>query len=1297
MPSAFRRKGLWMSLKQIELGSLLTGKRKPLSACRLLHPVLLVMALLLLTRTGQGQIDTATIVGTVVDTSGAAIANATVSVRDEATGLVMTQVVKGHQGYNFTALKIGNYSVTAVAPGFQGTQQEHIALAIQERLELNLVLKPGAVSQTVEVQSDQATLQTQEASVGQVVTEDEINNLPLNGRNYTLLAQLAPGTTTTSYDSGHGEVQSGSFTANGVVTTFNDYLLDGITNNNMTADFGNGNSFTLLPPPDALQEFKVETGNYSAEYGRSGGAVINAVTKSGQNSFFGDVWEYNRNAYFDAEDYFLKKAGLRRPQYNRNQFGGSIGGPVIIPHLYNGKNKTFFFGDYSGLRMVQGQAYTSSVPTAAEQASKFTNFTDMYSTGTQTDLLGRVSQAGQIFDPATTRYLSAGAIDPVTGITAAKAGYVRDPFTTTGTAPGVGTCSTCTNVLPAGRVSPVSAGLAELFPLPNTNGTLFGNNYVSAPKLYQTQNSFDARLDHNVSEKDQVFARGSYGNIPRLIPAPCPTLADCGTSGTVGTESDVILGVALGETHVFSPRMVNEFRLGYNRIHMDRVQPYGEQGGLNQQYGIPGIPDAAPNGGLAQIKITNLAELGEHNNIPLNEIGAETQYNDNISLNIGKHSLRFGADYERMKNALFSGQYPHGWFSYTGGYVDNPNGSTYNLGIAQFVIEPTASSVSGVCKNNLESSGGTTTGCGYYNYIGGTNQIQASPLSQQDYRRPYFGTYFTDTWRVSSTFTATLGIRWEYFELGIDHFGHGANFVPGFAAPGGQAEYLIDDRSKNIPLAPSFVSLMAASGINLVYTANHQLAQVPEKNFSPRVGFAWNFYPHSVLRGAYGIFYAGIYSRGDGYNPGDDYPFSFAVNITPGLSSGSIASDSANANNGAPTYGSMDTGLAAVPLTPAAAQGFQISPRGNQFFVHMPYVQEENLTLQQLLSPSQSITIAFVGTQSRHVESNIENNRADLVLPTNITISPVTPSATCQSKLGTLTHDGGIGGDVAGTTNYYDQYPCIAQNNYEMWSDGSNNYSSLQASYQKFLTHSGTSLIANYTWSRLLGYGSDSNLFNSLGYRGPLVPGFGMKGEYGNLGFESENVFHSGGIWKIPVGVSRHFLSHKGLLDTLVGGWQMTGIFTYQSGQTVTVNCTATETNTGGCYALAPQGGFQYSGAKTLTHWLNSAAYSNPLPAATIGQTNFAPFGSTPSQAFGPTFHRGDLGVEKLFHLPGQNVLEFRAEAFNITNHPNFGQPGTLTPNNSSFASITSTRDSPTDAREMQFALKYFFGNGGQY
>ena len=875
-----------------------------------------------------------------------------------------------------------------------------------------------------------------------------------------------------------------------MVTTFNNYLLDGITNNNMTADFGNGNSFTLKPPPDGLAEFKVETANYSAEYGRSGGAVINAVTKSGQNTFFGDVWEYNRNAFFDAEDYFLKSAQQPRPKYNRNQFGFSLGGPVTIPHLYNGRNRTFFFVDYEGTRIRQGQAYTSSVPTALEQSSHFTNYSDLttFQSGTQTDILGRVTKIGQVFDPATTRYLSKGTVDPVTGLAANATGYVREPF--------------AGNIIPANRISPVSAGLLALFPLPNANNGDIVNNYVSSPVLQQSGDNFDMRVDQNFSDRDQFFARGSFGKIPRYLPAPCPTMALCGKSATVGDESDAIFGAAVGETHIFSSRLVNEIRVGYNRIHMNRLEPFGSQGGINGQYGVPGIPDGPGNGGLAQIKISGFSELGNHNNVPLNEIGAETQYNENVSLEWGRHSMRFGASYERMKNAIFSAQYPHGNFTFSGNYTDQPSGNTASTGVAQFAIEPIPSTV--VSANCPEIPAGTAAsgpGCGTYDYVGGSNQIQASPLSQQDYRRPYFGTYFTDTWKLTPTFTATLGLRWEYFEVGTDHHGYAANFVPSFASGDGTSKYLIDDRSRNIPLSPTFISLMAQEHIDIVYTSNHQLEKVPEKNFSPRVGFAWNFYPHTVLRGGYGLFYAGVYARGDGENPGDDYPFTFAVNITSG-NQGGLASDSGG------TVGPMDKGLSGVPLAPSAALGYQISPRGIQYFTHIPYVQAINLSWQQQFGSNQSIQIAYVGTQSRHIESNIQSNETDLLLPTNFSVSPVTPGPHCNDA--GLYHDINTGPTPApaGTQDkqvYYDQYPCLAQKNYYESLEGSNNYNSLQTKYEKMFS-GGTSLIFDYTWEKLLGYGSDSQLFSSLGYRAPLVKGFGMKGEYGPLGFESNNI-----------------------------------------------------------------------------------------------------------------------------------------------------------------------------------------------
>jgi hypothetical protein len=1245
---------------------------------------LTIMLLLLAGSPGrlQAQVDTGTVLGTVSDLSGAAIANARVTIQDEKTGLVQQQAVQSNGDYSFGALKVGLYTVTASAPGFEPKALQHLVVNIQQQLLINIKLQPGKVTSTVTVTAGNEVLQTQDPSVGQIVDEYMINNLPLNGRNYTLLAQLAPGTTTTTYDYGHGELQSGTFTANGVTTTYNNYLLDGITNNNMTADFGNGNSYTLLPPPDGLAEFKVETGDYSAEYGRSGGAVINAVTKSGQNTFFGDVWEYNRNAYFDANDYFLNRARQPRPKFNRNQFGFSLGGPVMLPH-FNGHDRIFFFVDYNGMTMRQGQAYTSSVPTKTEQTSGFTDFSDLlaFQKGTQTDILGRTTQVGQVFEPATTRYLSAGAVDPVTNLIAQRSGYVREPFEG--------------NMIPLQRISPIASKLLSLFPMPNANNGNIVNNYVSAPVNQLSNNTFDVRVDQNISSNDQVFERGSFGYIPRVIPNPCPTAANCGVSATNGTESDVVLGVALGETHTFSARLLNEFRIGYNRIHMDRVPAYGSDLTLNQKYGIPGIPASAGNGGLAQIKISGLSELGEHNNAPLDEIGAESTVMDNVSLLRGKHSMRFGVDYERIKNAINSAQFPHGWFNFGGGYTDLPTlstgagGNTASTGIAQFAIEPIESAVPNC--SVIQGVAASGTGCETYNFVGGSDHIQGSPMSQQDYRRPYFGAYFQDNWKMLPKVTVNLGLRWEYFENGIDHQGHGANFVPSFASGNGHSMYLIDDRVKNIQLSPSFISLLQQEGISLVYTSNHQLLNLNEKNFGPRIGFEWQVLNKTVLRGGYGISYAGIYARGDGYNPGDNYPFSFAVNISSS-NAGGLASDSGN------TIGPIDQGLAQVPLIPSQVHGYQISPRGNQYNARVPYVESMNLTLQQELSANQYFQIAYVGTLNRHIESTINSNRVDMMLPTTFAVSPVSPGATCNDA--SLFHDSNPANPNPTSEDksvYYDQYPCLAQNNYYNWDEGSNNYNSLQVKYEK-LTRNGTALIADYTHSRFLGYGSDSNLFNSEGYRGPLIPGFGMKGEYGPEDYESQNVVHMGGVWSLPFGRDRHWINRSGLADTVIGGWNMSGIFTYQSGQPVNVSCTTSHAAGVGCYSIANRAAM-FDNAHTLTHWLNAAAYSEPTNNATTPNiTDFSPMGARPGNGYGPVFHRGDLSLQKTFHLPFErtNLIEIRGDAFNVTNTSNFGQPGTLNPSSSAFAAITSERDSPNDSREFQFSVRYLFGRGGQ-
>src|SRR5882724_818936 len=319
-----------------------------------------------------GQIDTGSILGTVSDSSGARISGATVTLTNEGTNAALSMVTGDDGSYKFTPVKIGTYKLAVTMQGFQTTTQHGVNVDVGANVVSDFTLKPGAVTETVEVTTAVPVLQSQDASVGQVVDSKNVNDLPLNGRNFTFLAQLAAGVNTPQADT-RGNAATGAFAANGNRPAQNNYLLDGIDNNSDTVDFLNGTNFVVLPPVDALEEFKVQTSGFSAEYGRSGAAVLNATIKSGTNELHGSAWEYFRNDKLDAADFFENAGGVPKGALRQNQFGVSAGGPVI-------KNKIFIFADYEGFRRVQGTVLTGSVPTALERAN-FTNFTELLTQG----------------------------------------------------------------------------------------------------------------------------------------------------------------------------------------------------------------------------------------------------------------------------------------------------------------------------------------------------------------------------------------------------------------------------------------------------------------------------------------------------------------------------------------------------------------------------------------------------------------------------------------------------------------------------------------------------------------------------------------------------------------------------------------------------------------------------------------------------------------------------------------------------------------------------------------------------
>src|SRR5271163_4988332 len=358
----------------------------------------LISICVLLAPCAFAQVDEGSITGLVQDPTGAVIPNAKVTLLNTDQGLSQTTNTEGSGVYTFSPVRIGNYTVSATAPGFSVTTQEHVNVAVSQNVRVNIELKTGAATETVEVTTAPPQMQTEDASVGQVINEQSVNNLPLNGRNFTFLAQLAAGVNTPQADT-RGNAANGAFAANGLRPAQNNYLLDGIDNNSDNVDFLNGTNFVVLPPPDAIAEFKVQTSDFSAELGRAAGAVLNATVKSGTNSIHGAAWEFFRNDVLDAADWFENNQGIKRGELRQNQFGVTAGGPII-------KNKIFFFGDYEGKRRVAGNTQSGvSVPTAAERNSGYTNLADLITgqgTKSRPDALGRQIPLGAILDPATT-------------------------------------------------------------------------------------------------------------------------------------------------------------------------------------------------------------------------------------------------------------------------------------------------------------------------------------------------------------------------------------------------------------------------------------------------------------------------------------------------------------------------------------------------------------------------------------------------------------------------------------------------------------------------------------------------------------------------------------------------------------------------------------------------------------------------------------------------------------------------------------------------------------------------------
>jgi hypothetical protein len=1254
-----------------------------------------------------GQVDTGSILGTVTDSSGAAVNAASVTLTNQGTNAALTTSTTADGVYKFTPVRIGSYKIKVSLQGFQTLEKRDVTVDVGQNVVVDFTLRPGSVSETIEVASTVPVLETQDASVGQVMDRRNVDNLPLNGRNFTFLAQLAAGVNSPQADT-RGNAATGAFAANGLRPAQNNYLLDGIDNNSDTVDFLNGTNFVVLPPVDAVEEFKVQTSDFSAEFGRSGAAVLNATIKSGTNEFHGDAWEFFRNDKLDAADYFENAGKIPKGELRQNQFGFTAGGPVVIPKLFNGKDKLFFFGDYEGLRRVQGTVLNGQVPTALMRSSGYTDLTDLINLGpggTQTDGLCTILPAagspcpaanqrtfptGTVFDPATTRAITAGQIDPVTGMFATSSGFTRDPFgtcnPTTTIIYSLGTCNlnNLSAAAAAGRLDANAIKLLNLYPNPTSAGLV--NNFTNSPKLFEHRNSFDTRLDANFNQKNQMFFRFSLNDDPQFIPGIFGGVAD-GGGFQQGTQTANAQQSALVYTHTFSPSLINVLRGGLNYLHTTRVSPDASVlTDLPGQFGVAGIPQQSLNGGLPAFGFSGLQTLGSNAFLPSDEVTSTFQVTDDVTKILGKHTFKMGFEWQHVKFSTLQPPWSRGEFDFNGIYTDIPNNAHGNTSIAQFLLKPEAATV----PNGIP-------------YVGGPNSVFVSNISLTDNGKDYYGGYINDDWKVSPKLTVNLGLRYDFFGLVGEHHENQANFVPG-GPPTGSPMYIIPPGKNSAFLSQpvdctnaanaNFLNcLLAKDNITLAITDKYGqgLGNSQKTNFAPRIGIAYQVNPKLVVRTGFGIFYNGFENRGFSPNIGENYPFQFNFsffNPDAGHPINNFAGCATATPAGGPT---LETGFTCTPLNPLLVNASGLALRGIQFDYLTPYTMAANLTVQYQLTSSMSLQAGYVTSLARHLEVFPGNNNPTSIQPTSVDASTLVPF-----------HDFGRNSSQADT-------------------EGMSAYHGLQTKVEKQFK-GGLNFLATYTWSKVMSDATDllNGGSDNVGYRGPDIPGFGIRKDYSLANFDVRNVFHFSGGYELPFGKGKHFAS--GLsngADKLVGGWAIVWSSTLQGGQPIKLSCptnTASGMGNGlGCGALftgQPLKLGLHTDANGIASWFgNPLAFTQPCvlggntPAGCVPLTGFGALGGV-TQVSGPGFHRLDFSIFKEIPFSERYRLQFRAEIFNIFNHPNFNAPGfggngvvaisgstdfTNTGQKTTFGEIGSTRDAPYDPRQIQFALKFYY------
>jgi len=1120
----------------------------------------------LLSSTAFAQSTTGSIYGQTTDQSGAVVIDVEVAAVNQATSVSYFGKSDGQGNYAVFGLPPGIYDVTVKKGGFNTANIKGVRIEIDQKQLLNFQIKVGAATEVMTVTAAPTMLQTESAETGEVIQSRDILELPLLGRRFYDLTELTAGVTRQG-----GSLNAFNFSVNGQREYANSIQIDGVeSTTNRTQDI------TATPSVDSIEEFKVATSNYDAEFGRSAGGAVSIQTKSGSNRWHGDAYEFFRPNFTAAKQYGFFGTHVPPSVLKQHNYGGTLGGPIR-------KNKTFFFISYEATK----SSFASDGVFQTLPMSQIKVLPD-----------GSVDLSGLIDPLAGTPNVPAGQVIPIfdPAVSFASYGGVAKQFTG--------------NIIPANEVS--KAGLntvLNFFAQPNLPGTdngWFNNFQFHYPNLFH-QKQADARFDHSFSDKDHLSVVFHYNDSQSLTDniyyghtvVPGADDTDFANNQLSGAQE-----YAVTETHFFSSRFINELRFGYTRYYINQYSLLSGHD-YSTQYGMGNIavPGIAATNAYPYVDLYSGYFTGGSSYKPLLLQDHNIQISDNVVLSgVGKHEFKFGGDFRRLNSFPYFTIFPTG-FQYYGAYF-SPSTSDPTFGY----FNPYA-----WFPNGGSDISDLLVGLPFATDIG----LQLTSPHTQSWEMHFFA---QDTYKVTSRLTLNYGLRYEYQAPYTDAHNSSSNFDP---------------TAVNQPGEPLGAILVAGAGSN-----SRSLINSRWNDFAPRVGFAFQIAPKTVLRGGYGIFYS---PENDGKEDllARNYPFS------------NLSSYEDYYYFGPPPY-QIDAGIprsATIPFKGMAQIDPAVIPNGSlltTYYVNPKmrtgYSEQYNLALQSELGSNFTLEAAVIGTKSHHLSYEIGDINFNLATQAEGLINPN------LGKIQGLTDAG--------------------------WGE----YNGLQVKLTKRVSHN-LNFLASYTYSHGLDNGpSPFNL--GLNSNFPQNP-YDLNAEVASSDIDTRHSFVLSGLYHLPLGRGQAFFGNVGrVADLLAGGWQINGILFMHTGNPVNVvrgapigTCPGVRPNLVGDPTIPRS-------QRTLVKYFNTDAFSS------ANLTGCEPGDAGRNLITGPGYINLDSSIFKEFTIKEGILLQTRFEFFNTFNTPHFENPDGVE-SDGTFGQIPARVGN--NMRIMQVAAKIIF------